>query len=228
MYLQKLVSAATLYESDGCLLSWRENGALAHQFGDRHHPEARNRVHERMGKMGRLYNVAFTFNAEDYVGEICSVGLQGEFLFYKSNLTGNTDATGMVDNEKKYLPSEYTPGLDSIGGLYYREMDKDASADRYTATLRLPAGVYPYGFVINGVVGVPVTDERMAWSNFMMDDGKWHNFTEKGERIPDPKNKPSAPTKTGPQLNSELYVGTSADYPWIPAENADIKGTVPM
>ena len=132
----------------------------------------------------------------------------------------------MVDCEKKYVPSEYTEDMDNIGGLYYKEMLFDPEKNRYEITLGLPAGVYPYGFVINGKIGAPVTDERMSWSNFITDDGTLHNFSEKGERIADPNNRPWAPTLTGQQFNSELYVGTPKDCPWIPAENPADAGTV--
>lgn len=34
------------------------------------------------------------------------------------------------------------------------------------------------------------------------------------------------PTKDGAQMNSELYVGTPDDCPWLPAGNPMVKGTV--
>lgn len=176
--------------------------------------------------MKEMYNVTFSFDPKDYDGTVKSVGLRGEFLFYKSNMTGHTDETGMVEHDPKYVPGQYTPDMDSIGGLYYKEMTLDEDNKCYKTALKLPAGVYPYSFVINGVVGDALTDERMAWSNFMTDDGKMHNFAKKDAVIADTKNMPSTPTITGKQNNSECYVGTSEDYPWIPASDPGICGTV--
>ncbi len=69
---------------------------------------------------------------------------------------------------------------------------------------------------------------RLAWSNFLMDDHILHNFSEKGTRITDPKNRPNVLTTTGTQYNSELYVGTGEDYPWISADSQYkvLQGTV--
>ena len=173
-----------------------------------------------------MYDVTLKFDPKSYEGDVKNVGLIGEFLFYKSNMTGHTDQTGMMEHDKKYVPAAYVPGLSHIGGLYYEEMVWDDESQEYIITLKLPAGVYPYGFVINGIVGEPVTDEWMSWSNFITSDGELHNFSEKTERIPDPKNMPWAPTISGPQHNSELYVGTASDYPWIPADDPAVRGTV--
>ena len=174
----------------------------------------------------KLYDVTLTFDPADSEGKVKTVGLIGEFLFYKSNLTGNTDETGMVEHDPKYTPAQYEPGMSQIGGRYYQEMELDEKTGLYTATLKLPAGVYPYGFVINGELAAPDTDERMAWQNFMTEDGEYHSFKANSQGIPDPMNLPSAPTKTGPQMNSELYVGTAEDCPWIPATNPAVRGTV--
>ena len=174
----------------------------------------------------KLYDVTLTFDPADHGGDVKTVGLFGEFLFYKSNLTGNTDKTGMVENDPKYPPARYEEGMSQIGGRYYQEMVKDEKTGLFTAYLRLPAGVYPYGFVVNGEIAPPSDDPRLAWQNFMTADGEYHSFKEHTVSIPDPKNLPSAPTKTGVQTNSELYVGTAEDCPWIPADNPAVKGTV--
>ena len=178
--------------------------------------------------MAKLYDVTVTYDPADYDGEVKHVGIRGEFLFYRTNMTGHTDETGMVENDPKYPPALYEDGMASIGGLYYEEMTWDEAAGVYTISMKLPAGMYCYNFVVNGEIGDPTDDPRLSWSNFMMADGTLHNFTDPTmsfHSIPDPKNKPSAPTPTGAQRNSELFVGTSADYPWIPAERGE-KGTV--
>ena len=178
--------------------------------------------------MAKLYDVTISFNPADYDGDVKNVGVRGEFLFYRSNLTGHTDATGMVENDPKYPPALYEDGMDSIGGLYYRELTLNEATGIYSTEMKLPAGMYCYSFIINAEVGEPSTDPRASWSNFLMDDGKMHNFTDPQmafKSIPDPKNPPSAPTPTGPQRNSELFVGSVSDYPWIPAERGE-KGTV--
>ena len=177
--------------------------------------------------MAKLYDVTLTFNPADYDGEVKTVGVRGEFLFYRSNLTGHTDETGMVENDPKYPPAQYEDGMASIGGLYYKEMSLDQSGV-YSASFKLPAGMYCYSFVVNAEVGEPSDDPRASWSNFLMDDGKLHNFTDPKmafQAIPDPKNPPSCPTPTGVQRNSELFVGSVSDYPWIPAAHGP-KGTV--
>ena len=73
--------------------------------------------------MKKLHEVVIRFDPKDYPGEVKAVGLRGEFLFYKSGLTGHTDETGMVDCTEKFPPAAYTEDLDNIGGIYYEEMD---------------------------------------------------------------------------------------------------------
>ncbi len=46
--------------------------------------------------MKKLYDVTITFDKKDFDGGVKTVGLLGEFLFYQSNLEGNSDASGMV------------------------------------------------------------------------------------------------------------------------------------
>lgn len=176
--------------------------------------------------MKKLYDVTLSFEEKDFDGDVKNVGLIGEFLFYQSQLQGNTEATGMKSGKEKYVPSEYKPSYSPIGGLYYKEMQYHPEKKAYTVDLKLPAGVYPYNFVINATVGEPVTDERWAWSNFLMDDHKLHNFSDRGVRIPDPKNAPVSATPTGIQRNSELFVGTWEEEPWLLAPASVAKGTV--
>ena len=56
--------------------------------------------------MSRLYDVTITFDPKNFKEntEVEAVGISGEFLFYKSGLTGHTDETGMIDCEEKFLP----------------------------------------------------------------------------------------------------------------------------
>ena len=187
--------------------------------------------------MKKLYEVRITFDPKDYSGEVKSAALRGEFLFYKSGLTGNTDETGMVDCEEKFPPSAYREDLDSIGGLYYEEMEKTEDGT-YAVTLKLPAGVYPYHFLVNPELEEPSTDPRFAWNNMILKDGSKKSlkdmekamacgFTgETNHMICDPKNPPLAPTVTGAQRNSELYVGTPEKCAWLPIEDRSKAGTV--
>ena len=164
--------------------------------------------------MKQLYDVTFTFDPADFPGPVDSVGLRGEFLFYKSGLTGHTDQTGMVDCTEKFPPSQYRDDLDNIGGAYFEPMEPGPDGV-YRAHLRLPAGLYPYCFVINPRLTEPATDPRFAWSNLTLPDGTQKGLENLEEAmacgftgpvnhlICDPKNPPVAPTVTGPQQNSE-------------------------
>ena len=176
--------------------------------------------------MKKLYDVTITFDPSDYEGEVKTVGMQGEFLFYESGLTGHTDETGMIDCEKKYSSSQYQEHMDNIGGLYYQEMAYNEDTKCYEATMKLPTGVYPYTFVINPMLGEPKTDPKWSWSNVQVADGSLHNYDFKDAIISDPRNLPIAPTKTGVQKNSELYVGNPKDCPWIPIAEAEKKGRI--
>ena len=86
--------------------------------------------------MSRLYDVTITFDPKDFkeTTEVEAVGISGEFLFYKSGLTGHTDETGMIDCEEKIPPAKYVDGLDSIGGLFYEAMTKNVD-NIYEVTL---------------------------------------------------------------------------------------------
>ena len=57
--------------------------------------------------MKKLYDVTLSFEEKDFDGDVKNVGLIGEFLFYQSQLQGNTEATGMKSGKEKYVPSEY-------------------------------------------------------------------------------------------------------------------------
>lgn len=190
--------------------------------------------------MSRLYDVTITFDPKDFKEnpEVEAVGISGEFLFYKSGLTGHTDETGMIDCEEKIPPAKYVDGLDSIGGLYYEAMTKNVD-NIYEVTLKLPAGVYPYHFIINPeLCDASELDERMVWAAMIdadchkvalthmievLRDGSYENHNY---MITDPKNPPVAPTVTGKQTNSELFVGTAEECTRIPSvtkSEADMK-----
>ncbi len=182
-----------------------------------------------------LYPVTLTFDpAVIQDVEVTGVGIKGEFLFYESNMDGVTGETGMADGvEKYYPPSEYRAGLASIGGLYYEEMELNADGI-YEITFELPAGVYPYQFVINPELGPE--DEQMAWSNVTTKDGTKHGFidmrgslmmgdkAETNRFIQDPNNLPVAPTVSGSQSNSELIVGTCEESARTPIDDPAKKG----
>lgn len=174
----------------------------------------------------KIYNVTLKFDPKYYNGKVNNIGIMGEFLFYKSNLNEHTDKAGMVDNKIKYVPSQYTNDMSSIGGFYYEEMKYDQSEKVYKATLNLPAGVYDYHFVVNGTLSDP-DNGAMSWSNVYTPDGKLHGLKFTFDNwITDPKNKPTVHTVTGTQNNSELIVGTEDDYPWIPNRNKSKRGDV--
>lgn len=187
--------------------------------------------------MKKLHEVVIRFDPKDYPGEVKAVGLRGEFLFYKSGLTGHTDETGMVDCTEKFPPAAYTEDLDNIGGIYYEEMEKNADGI-YEVKLRLPAGVYPYNFLVNPELSEPSDDPRLGWGNMMTKDGNMKaikdmekamasGFTgDKNHMVADPKNPPVVTTVTGEQRNSELYVGTSEECAWNPIEDKTKAGTV--
>ena len=187
--------------------------------------------------MKKLYDVTICFDPRDYPGEVKGVGLRGEFLFYKSGLTGHTDQTGMVDCTEKFPPSQYSDALDSIGGAYYEEMTPDSDCV-YRVSLKLPAGAYPYSFLVNPALAEPSTDPRLAWNNMTLADGTQKSLKDmekamesgfsgpENHMIPDPKNPPIAPTVTGRQQNSMLYVGTPEECLWLPIGDAAKAGTV--
>ena len=187
--------------------------------------------------MKNLYDVTITFDPASYDGPVESVAVRGEFLFYESGLTGHTDQTGMVDCDKKYTPHEYREGLDNIGGLYCEEMQKNAQG-LYQVNFRLPAGVYPYHFLINPRFGDPTTDPRFSWSNMTMADGSQKGLQNleaalacgfpgpENHTMVDPQNPPVAPTVTGKQSNSELYVGTEEESFCLPIRDKSKAGTI--
>ena len=184
-----------------------------------------------------LHTCTLTFDPQSVPDmEVTGVGLKGEFLFYQSNMTLHTDETGMADGVSKYYPpSEYESGMASIGGLYYEEMTKNEDGI-YEITLTLPAGVYPYQFVINPELGPE--DEQMSWSNVTTKDGEKKGFVDlmsslqlgnqapKNRFITDPLNPPTVPTVTGNQSNSELIVGTCKETLRAPIDDEAKKGTV--
>ena len=172
----------------------------------------------------KLYDVTLSFDPESVEEEVKNVGLIGEFLFYKSNLKDHTDEEGMAEHDPKYPPAKYEEGMAQIGGRYYQEMKLNEETGLYEISLKLPAGMYPYGFQLNAELSDPSDDPRMSWQNVMTEDGSMHSFGEFRPWLPDPKNPPFAPTKDGVQMNSELYVGSPDELPWLPAKNPSVKG----
>lgn len=177
-------------------------------------------------RAGDLFQVDFTFDPKHFEGEIASIGLAGEFLFYRSNLTGSTDQTGMMDNTEKFPPTRYQPGMAPIGGRYYQDMLFDADQGVYQASLVLPAGLYNYHFLINAELTKPVTGP-LAWSNVQTADGQTHGLKFSFDRwFADPDNKPALPTPTGLQRSSSLALGSADDFVWLADEKAAGRGTV--
>ena len=183
--------------------------------------------------MKKLYDVTFRFDPKDYDGEVRAVGLRGEFLFYESGLTGNTDETGMMDCTEKFPPSAYRDGLSNIGGIYYEPMVKNEDGI-YELTLKLPPEVYPYTFLVNPELGEP--SEKMFFMNMTLKDGSVRGLKNpedalagKGDvnrMVHDPANRPVAPTVTGRQSNSECYVGTPEECLRIPPADPAKRGTL--
>ena len=173
----------------------------------------------------KLYTVTVTLDPKDVPGiEVTGAGIRGEFLFYESNMTGHTDETGMADVDKYYTPHEYKPGMASIGALYYEDMTLNADG-LYEITLELPAGAYPYQFIINPELGPE--NPQMFWFDVVTKTGEKGNFgfggADKNKFMPDPKNPPIDATLTGEQANSVLIVGDTAR---APIADPALRGTV--
>ena len=188
--------------------------------------------------MKKLYDVKFTFDPKDYDGEVKGVAVRGEFLFYKSNLTGHTDETGMVDCDRKYTCYEYEEDMDNIGGAYVEDMTWNEDAKQYELTLKLPAGLYTYGFVINPEYCEKFEGFESAFCNVYTKDGQVKGLLnikehfekirsgQKGSIVADPKNLPDIPTVTGSQHYSQLIVGDCTEYSWLPINDRQKAGTV--
>ena len=189
--------------------------------------------------MKPLYPVTITFDPKSVPQEVHGVLLRGEFLFYKSNLTGHTDETGMVENDPKYPPAQYEDGMDSIGGFFVDEMHLNADGI-YEITYQLPAGAYPYGFILNPeFCEKPITGDPRQDSFFITNGKGEHVWLKDFEKIAfggmksdynlmiaDPSNPPDVPTVTGMQNNSMLYVGPEEECLWLPAQDPASKGTL--
>ena len=193
--------------------------------------------------MKKLYDVTFTFDPKDYEQvlqdrELNGVGLLGSFCFYKSGLTGNTDETGMVDCDEYFGPADYREDLDNIGHNYYQAMEKQEDGT-YALTLKLPANLYQYNFVINPVTAVRVqanpADFRSGMVNVLSDRGEIALMTMKTRFQPDPelgfivkdvKHDDKTPTLGGYQNGSMIYVGEASEHSWLPIADETKKGTV--
>ena len=188
-------------------------------------------------KTSELHSVTLTFDpAAVQDVEVKGVGVKGEFLFYDSNMTGHTQETGMADGLGEPVgPSGYEEGMAPIGGLYYEDMVLNDDG-LYEITFDLPAGVYPYNFVINPELGE--TNPDFSWSDVITKDGEKKGFkdilaslmagehAETNRWIPDPNNMPQAPTATGTQSGSELIVGTPEESARVPIGDPAKTGTL--
>ena len=165
-----------------------------------------------MQHSAKLYDITLTFDPSDYDGKVNKAALLGEFLFYRSKLTGHTDQTGMRQVERKYPPSMFEAGMSSIGGNYYEEMALDPDDGLYKVNLRLPAGGYTYRFLINPCLDD--SEENLHKgpgpdSSFVITkDGSRHNLIGKEASCTDPGNDPDVPTISGQRETSTLLVGS--------------------
>lgn len=187
--------------------------------------------------MKKLYDVTLTFDPADYPGKVEAVAVRGEFMFYRSGLTGHTDQTGMVDCEEKLPPHKYEDGMENIGGLYYEEMKQNTDGI-YEISFRLPAGVYAYHFLVNPELDELSDDPKFGWNNMVLPDGSKmglkdiekvirENYSgEKNHLMTDPKNPPAVSTVTGTQKNSELYVGTEEESLCVPISDRQKAGMI--
>ncbi len=174
--------------------------------------------------MPRLEKVRFTFSPESFQGEIKHVGIVGTFLFYNSNLTGNTCETGMGDNKEFFPPHMYKEGMERIGMGCYEEMELCDGV--YTVEFMLPPGLYNYRFAINAELEEGEPDFRSGRFPAVGHDGKMHVLSKDTVYLPDPANPPLIPTVTGAQAESVRVVGTCADLPWLPGVPEEKRGAV--
>lgn len=188
--------------------------------------ENRRRASEDFLK-NKMYDVTFSFDPAWAEEEVGSAALIGEFLFYRSNLKGNTDEQGMAEHDEKFPPSKYEPGMRQIGGLYYHPMELDNKSGKYMVSLCLPAGHYPYGFIVNGELAPVQEDGDFRRPPLMTEDGKYHGLVDYKPWVSDPQNPPKSPEIIkGGQPTSVKYVGNPDNMPWLPALREDVKGTV--
>ena len=188
--------------------------------------------------MKKLYEAKFVFDPKDYEGEVNSVAVRGDLLFYKSNLTRHSDETGMIDCDRRYNHYEYEDGMDNINGSYVEEMNWNDNTKHYELSMRLPAGLYLYCFVINPIFCDKFTDRRGFSGNVYMKDGEEKglmNVVEQGNKrgtgqkcsiITDPKNRPDTTTVTADQLYSHLILGDSSELSWLPIKEREKAGTL--
>ena len=188
--------------------------------------------------MQNLYEVKFTFDPKDYDGETKSVAVRGDLMFYRSNLTGNTDETGMIDCDRRYSHYEYEEGMDNINGSYVEEMQWNEDAQEYELSIKLPAGLYLYSFVVNPEFCEKSTGMRGASLNVYTKDGEERGLAnikelmenrgtgKKSSIFPDPKNLPDTPTVTAGQFYSHLVLGDGAEHSWLPIKDQEKAGTV--
>lgn len=188
--------------------------------------------------MKKLYEAKFTFDPNDYNGEVKSVAVRGDLMFYKSNLTGHTDETGMIDCDRRYSHYEYEEGMDNINGSYVEEMVWNEATQQFELTMQLPAGLYLYCYVINPEFCDKFTDRRGGSLNVYTKDGEEKgllNIQEQMEKrgtglpcsiIADPKNRPDTPTVSAHQNYCHMVLGDATELSWLPIADQSKAGTV--
>lgn len=173
-----------------------------------------------------MKTVTFCFRPEWYSGEIRSVGLMGNFLFYESNLKGHSCEAGMADHTREYMPEMYRADLTPIGNRCYREMTWQPEHACYEISWNLPEGLYYYRFVINAQIEDTPAPSPGPLMNALCDDGRVHGFGSDTVYLTDPDHPPRIPTVTGQPSDSVLYLGNANDMPWLPPEAGTPQGTV--
>lgn len=163
-----------------------------------------------------MKSIRFTFDPKEYAGEVTKVGILGNFLFYESNLTGNTCETGMMDNGKFFTPHEYREGLEPIGMRYYEEMEFDEKTGLWSIEYELPAGLYQYRFAVNTTLGDPPTERPTRKISAYCADGVIHGLSADTVYFTDSKNPPLIPSFSGQQSDSIIALGDHKDFPWLP------------
>ena len=172
-----------------------------------------------------LYTVTFTYDPSTYEGDdqVTAVGFSGSFMFYQSNLTGNTDKTGMLDNTVTYMPYQYKAGMSLIGANFLENMIYDESSKLYKLEMQLPAGFYCYGFVINPVLGEASTENPTL--NVATREGSV--TITSGTNIADPNNKALVNPNVKPAFEfSVCYVGAGDEVRQNPISDTSKQGTV--
>ena len=163
-----------------------------------------------------MEKIRFTFDPKEAMSEVTKVGILGNFLFYESNMTGNTCETGMMDNEKFFTPYEYHKGLEPIGMRYYEDMKFDENSGLWFIEYDLPAGLYQYRFAVNASLEDRPTKFPTRKISAYCGDGIIHGLSADTIYFTDSKRPPLIPSFSGQQSDSILAVGDRRDFTWLP------------